>query len=484
MAVLTIRPNAAGNQQGWDAEGGDFARISEVTSDGDTTRLYTPTDNRVATFKLENRTSESGTINSVTVFINTRGLDPVSNTVQVALRTSATDYFSADKTYNNTAYHLESNVWSTNPNTSAAWTWAEIDALEAGMKRITGGGQAVTQVYVEVDYTSATVEQEGYRFRNDDGSESAASWLAAQDTNITRTRSINTRLRILLNTTGNLSTEQFRLDYKLSSAGSYIAVPISSTSYSAELTTGGTASASAENQPSEGSDEAFDGSASTKWLCFVSTATLQYRFGSSAQHAVTKYAITSANDEITRDPTNWTLDGSNNGTSWTTVDTRTGEAFATRLLRKEYTFTNTTAYEYYRLNITLNNGAGSTQLAELELYSSITEPIFISPSTNITASGQNTTVQLTAPSGKTTSDFTVGRIQDDENPADTIDIVVDDYSELEWCLSAQSTALDNNIYYFRVTINGTAISTYTLTPQWTIGTAGAVAKRLMLLGVG
>ena len=154
MATLTLRPNGAGNQQGWDAEGGDYTRVDEVISDGDTTRLYTPTDNKVATFAMQDHTSETGTINSVTVYLNTRGLDPISNDVQLAIRTNSTDYFSSTQNYNNTSYHEESNVWSTNPNTASAWTWSEIDALEAGMKRITGGGQAVTQVWMVVDYSA------------------------------------------------------------------------------------------------------------------------------------------------------------------------------------------------------------------------------------------------------------------------------------------------------------------------------------------
>lgn len=44
---------------------------------------------------------------------------------------------------------------------------------------------------------------EGYRFVDDDGSESTASFLAAQDTNITRAKALNTRLRTLVDTTGS-----------------------------------------------------------------------------------------------------------------------------------------------------------------------------------------------------------------------------------------------------------------------------------------
>lgn len=99
-------------------------------------------------------------------------------------------------------------------------------------------------------------------------------------------------------------------------------------------------------------------------------------------------------------------------------------------------------------------------------------PIILADSSNISASGQSTTAQLTAPSGKSTSDFVTGRMQDDENPADTIDITTDDYTEVEWSLEATSQATNGQMYQFRVTNNGTPLDTYSVTPEWTIGTVG------------
>lgn len=456
MATLTLRPNGAGAAQGWDAEGGDWQKVDESSGDGDTTRLYSPTANAVATFAHEDHTTQEGVINSVTVYISTRGLDPISNVVQLAVRVSGTNYFSADKTYNNTSYHDESNTWSTNPNTSAAWTWAEVDALEAGMKRISGGGQAVTQVWIVVDYTPATWEQEGFRFYNDDGDEDASTAHAAQDTNVTVPEATIKRLRLLLNATGTPDPRKFILYYKKSTDGTYIKVPTSGTSeaftivasshitasgenttarltapsgkstsdfdagriqddenpadsvtvsaddytemewtlnanaaavdggvyqfrvykyletFATELTTGGTASALGENSPNETAAKAFDDDSGTKWLHFTGSATwLKYDLGSGVTKLVTKYALTSANDDDTRDPKDWELQGSNDNSAWTTVDTITGETFASRGLRKEYTCDTpgTTAYRYWRLYINANNGNGSiTQLAEVQLY--------------------------------------------------------------------------------------------------------------------
>lgn len=156
--VLTLRPNGAGNEMQWDAEDGDYTRVDDVTSDGDTTRLYTPTDNRRAVFALENHGSETGTIFGVRVNLMMRGLDDIENTVRASIRTNSTNYESPDLQFKNNTYHVESYLWLTNPNTGSAWTWSEIDALQAGMYRVTGGGQAVTQVYVEVLYSTVTID--------------------------------------------------------------------------------------------------------------------------------------------------------------------------------------------------------------------------------------------------------------------------------------------------------------------------------------
>ncbi|RYX84912.1 discoidin domain-containing protein [bacterium] len=115
----------------------------------------------------------------------------------------------------------------------------------------------------------------------------------------------------------------------------------------------------------EGVEKVVDNSAATKYLTFHDQAWIQWQAGNSS--VVTKYSITSANDAETRDPKNWTLQGSNNGTTWTTIDTRMNEDFPSRLQRREFTIPNTTAYTYYRLNMT-NNSDGILQLGEWELF--------------------------------------------------------------------------------------------------------------------
>ncbi len=137
------------------------------------------------------------------------------------------------------------------------------------------------------------------------------------------------------------------------------------------LCTGGTPSASGDNAANgEGVAQAFDGNTATKWLTFATTGWIQYEFGGSSSYAVNQYTITSANDMPTRDPNSWTFEGSNDGSNWTTLDTQSGQSFASRFQTNTYNISNSTAYRIYRLNITANHGDSSTQLSEMAMYGS------------------------------------------------------------------------------------------------------------------
>jgi alpha-L-fucosidase 2 len=137
-----------------------------------------------------------------------------------------------------------------------------------------------------------------------------------------------------------------------------------------------TATASVDNPPSETAAKAFDGATSTKWYNTGAAASgwLQFQYGGGAAWPITQYALSSANDVSQRDPKDWQFQGSNDGSTWTTLDMRSGETFASRYLKKTYTVSNTTAYRYFRLNITANAGGSNygLQLSELALGSTAT----------------------------------------------------------------------------------------------------------------
>ena len=130
--------------------------------------------------------------------------------------------------------------------------------------------------------------------------------------------------------------------------------------------------ASGENAPNELAANVFDRNVNTKWLVFAATAWVQGRL--SDPIAVVGYALTSANDAPERDPRDWTLQGSADGQTWTTIDTRSGQSFETRFQTKQYTVASPAAYVYYRLDVTATAGGSLIQLAELQLSNGDTTP--------------------------------------------------------------------------------------------------------------
>ncbi|PXY35439.1 cytochrome C [Prauserella flavalba] len=129
---------------------------------------------------------------------------------------------------------------------------------------------------------------------------------------------------------------------------------------------------SGENPPNETGAKLVDGNPNSKWLTFADTGWAALELAEPA--AISHYALTSANDFAGRDPLDWTLQGSQDGQTWTDLDRRTGEDFPERFQPREFRFDNTEAYAHYRLDITANAGESATQLAEIELYTADATP--------------------------------------------------------------------------------------------------------------
>jgi len=69
------------------------------------------------------------------------------------------------------------------------------------------------------DAVATSIEQEGFRPRNDDGTEATATWKANQDTNITLAANTAFRLRMLLNATGDPDSINAQLEYRYKPTG-------------------------------------------------------------------------------------------------------------------------------------------------------------------------------------------------------------------------------------------------------------------------
>jgi hypothetical protein len=114
----------------------------------------------------------------------------------------------------------------------------------------------------------------------------------------------------------------------------------------------------------------FDNDIKTKWFAREPTVWVAYQFAGGARYAIDSYTVTSANDKPERDPMSWELQGSNDGgLTWSTVDTRVNQTFASRFQTNSYSFTNATAYSAYRFLVTANAGSSTQfQVAEIQLF--------------------------------------------------------------------------------------------------------------------
>lgn len=420
-------------------------------------------------------------------------------------------------------------------------------------------------VYKLTGVGSATREQEGARFRNDDGSETTATWAASQDSNHTAALSTNLRLRALVNATGDPATGAYTLRYQKNGSGGYVAVPVGATVPEAygtvtfqSIGTGANGSTTvAPTYPASiasgdylvcvvtsGATNSETPTTPSGWTLLATGASTDGTYGiDTGPRRVTafgKIADGTESGTLTVSITNggtcrgtisrftkagsgsWNVEaqGGNDSTSgtgvsiafasmnWNTGDavlvatgqrvdsatqsaqslTATGVTFGTRTNRAATAVTTGNDHRHtvdtfaaisstsdvdaaptWAYTASAAASAGGVIVRLREYTAPVTNEVYVATSANITAGGEATTAQLTAPSGKSTSDFVTGRMWDDENGTDSIDITTDDYTELEWCLQAQSPATNGDYFDFRVYAGAAALDTYTVTPRWTLG---------------
>jgi|GEM_PF-3326237 len=88
----------------------------------------------------------------------------------------------------------------------------------------------------------------------------------------------------------------------------------------------------------------------------------------------------------TRCPASWTFEGSNNGTSYTVLDTVNNFTFSSQSIWYEFPFLNSTSYTYYRMNISANAGDQYCGVGGLRMFtaSNIIKLHVLSPDGTVT----------------------------------------------------------------------------------------------------
>ena len=113
--------------------------------------------------------------------------------------------------------------------------------------------------------------------------------------------------------------------------------------------------------------------------------TLMVDLGSGNGKIINKYRMALA-DRGGESPVDWILQGTNNtnaaagdsqnANGWTDLDTRSGrDGLATNTWSPYYTFTNSTAYRYWRIRVTKAANANYTDIGELHLVAASTQSV-------------------------------------------------------------------------------------------------------------
>lgn len=113
----------------------------------------------------------------------------------------------------------------------------------------------------------------------------------------------------------------------------------------------------------------------SRWIAATSANEwVRYDFGSGNAKVATYYSLVgeAPGESVNRGPKTWIFQGSNDGSTWTDLDTRTNQPTWNQAASEKRVFSiaNTTAYRYYRLFVSTNQGADYIAVQELEILTS------------------------------------------------------------------------------------------------------------------
>ncbi|ELY6211564.1 glycoside hydrolase N-terminal domain-containing protein [Cronobacter dublinensis] len=119
---------------------------------------------------------------------------------------------------------------------------------------------------------------------------------------------------------------------------------------------------------SEGIDKSVDGRTDTKWCVSQPQSSVIWQVKLPEPIRVTDYSLTSANDAPERDPAQWVLSASQDGESWTELDSQAlAVPFENRLMKKVFPVSDTRAWRYYRFTFIPRSDVSHFQVAEIQL---------------------------------------------------------------------------------------------------------------------
>lgn len=135
--VEGLLPSGAGTYAEWTpSAGSNYQNVDDVgPHDGDSTYNSSSTANQRDLFAMGNLATSSGTVKGVKFVAVVRKDDAGSRSVALMSKSGTTETLETTQSCND-SYTIITALRETDPNTSAAWTISNVNALEAGIKLI------------------------------------------------------------------------------------------------------------------------------------------------------------------------------------------------------------------------------------------------------------------------------------------------------------------------------------------------------------
>jgi hypothetical protein len=154
--TVTIRPDGMGNYNAWTNVGytaaTEYMCVNEAAANT-SAYLWTSSKSVSESFTFSNVGLSGVTINNVTLWYYGQRYSSTRYRFQPLIRSGGTNYLGAVKSLTS-SYAYYSQVYTTNPAIGSAWTVAEVNALEAGMKSYSSSyGGKIAQMYAVIDYS-------------------------------------------------------------------------------------------------------------------------------------------------------------------------------------------------------------------------------------------------------------------------------------------------------------------------------------------
>lgn len=138
IRVLSINPNAQGTTNQWSASGGagtNWDMVNDINHDADSTYVESGTAGAIDLYNCTSPNTTSNVIGAIKINAFARGTDGAPRNLQLAVKPPGTSTVYAENVgLLQEGYYEFSRTIINNPSTNFAWTKAELDDIQIGVK--------------------------------------------------------------------------------------------------------------------------------------------------------------------------------------------------------------------------------------------------------------------------------------------------------------------------------------------------------------